>query len=34
MVSALIHAAPTDGRELELEVLAPFRDSYPDESRD
>jgi hypothetical protein len=29
LVSALIHAAPQDGRQLELDYLAPFRQSDP-----
>lgn len=31
LVSALLHAAPKDGRRLEMEYLVPFRQAYPDE---
>ena len=30
LVSALIHAAPKDGRQLELKVLAPYRKAHPE----
>lgn len=31
LLSALIHGAPEDGRELEMEVLVPYRLAHPDE---
>jgi hypothetical protein len=34
LISALIHGAADDGEVLETDVLGPFRDAYPDESRD
>jgi hypothetical protein len=34
MVSALIFAAESDPETIELEILAPFRLAYPNESRD
>ena len=34
MVSALIHGATLDGERLEQDVLGPFRDAYPAESRE
>jgi hypothetical protein len=30
LVQALIHAAPRNGRRLELDVMVPYRDAYPD----
>lgn len=30
LVSALIHGASRDGRQLELEVIAPYRQAHPD----
>lgn len=34
LISALIHAATEDGKEIEADLLAPFRLAYPAESRD
>jgi hypothetical protein len=31
LLSALVYVAPSDGEELEREVLAPYRRDHPDE---